>query len=88
MVNQKIAKILYEIEKLLKIKGVYFKPKAYHKAALALENLKQDVAEIYKENGINGLKKIPGIGESIAKKIEEYLKQPMPNWHADENTLK
>ena len=75
MVNQKIAKILYEIEELLKIKGVSFKPKAYHKAALALENLKQDVAEIYKENGINGLKKISGIGESIAKKIEEYLKK-------------
>jgi len=75
MVNQKIAKILYEIEEVLKIKGVSFKPKAYHKAALALENLKQDVAEIYKENGINGLKKISGIGESIAKKIEEYLKK-------------
>ena len=75
MINQKIAKILYEIEELLNIKGVSFKPRAYHKAALTLENLQENIAEIYKKKGVNGLKKISGIGESIAKKIEEYLKK-------------
>jgi DNA-binding ferritin-like protein len=74
MKNQKIAKILYEIEELLKIKGVAHKPRAYFKAAKSLENLKKDVSEIYKKEGLKGLKKIPAIGESIAKKIEEYLK--------------
>jgi ribosomal protein S13 len=74
-INQKIAKILYEIEILLKIKGVAFKPKAYRKAAEALERLKKDVSLIYKEEGVRGLEKIPGIGKSIAKKIEEYLKK-------------
>ena len=75
MLNQKIAKILYEIEELLKIKGVPFKPKAYSKAALSLENLKEDISLIYKKDGLKGLEKIPGVGKSIAKKIEEYLKK-------------
>ena len=75
MVNKKIAEILYDIKKLLEIKGVAFKPKAYGKAGFVLENLKQDISVIYKEQGIKGIKKISGIGESIAKKIEEYLKK-------------
>ena len=75
MINQKIANILYEIEELLNIKGVAFKPRAYRKAAQALENLKEDVSEIYKKEGVNGLEKIPGVGKSIAEKIKEYLKR-------------
>jgi glycerophosphoryl diester phosphodiesterase len=75
MTNKKIAGILYEIKKLLEIKGVAFKPRAYGKAGFVLENLKQDISVIYKEQGIKGIKKISGIGESIAKKIEEYLKK-------------
>ena len=73
--NKKLAKILYEIEKLLRIKGIAFKPNAYKKAALVLENLEQDISEIYQKKGLKGLEKIPSIGKSIAKKIEEYLKK-------------
>ena len=73
--NQKIAKILYEIEEMLEINSVPFKPKAYKKAAQSLENLKEDVSLIYKKGGLKALKEIPAIGESIAKKIEEYLKK-------------
>ncbi len=75
MINKKIAKILYEIEKLLTIKGTAFKPKAYRKAARSLESLEKDVADIYQKERIKGLKKIQGVGKSIAKKIEEYLKK-------------
>ncbi len=73
--NKNIAKILYKIEELLEINGVAFKPRAYRKAAKALENLEKDISLIYKEQGIKGLEKIQGIGKSIAKKIEEYLKK-------------
>ena len=72
--NKKLAKIFLETAKLLEIQGTKFKPKAYRKAALALENLKKDVGTIYKKEGIKGLEKIPGIGKSIAQKIEEYIK--------------
>jgi len=72
-VNQKIAKILKEIADLLEINSVAFKPKSYRKAAEAIENLKEDVLDIYKKGGFKGLDGIPGVGKSIAKKIEEYL---------------
>lgn len=83
MVNKKLAKIFYEIEELLKIKGVAFKPKAYHKAALSLENLDEDIELIHKKEGIKGLKDISGIGKSIAKKIEEYLKKGEIKYHKE-----
>ncbi len=50
-----------------------FKPYAYQKAALTLETLKNDVEEIYQAGGFKALKAIPGVGESLARKIEEYL---------------
>ena len=73
--NQKIAKIFYETAELLEIKGVAFKPVAYRKAAKAIEDLDKDTSLIYKEKNIKGIREIPGVGESIAKKIEEYLKK-------------
>jgi len=83
MTNNKIAKILYKIEELLNIKGVAFKPRAYHKAANVLENLKQDVSEIYKNKGRKGLEEIQGIGKSIAKKIEEYIKKGQIKYYTE-----
>ncbi len=74
MINKKLSKIFYEIADLLEIEGTAFKPKAYRKAAKDLEDLNADISLIYKEEGIKGLKKISGIGKSIAEKIEEYLK--------------
>jgi len=83
MVNKKIAKILSEIAELLEIKGVAYKPKAYRKAAQVLENLDKDISEIYKKEGIKGIDNIPGIGKSIAKKIEEYLKKEKVKYYEE-----
>ena len=74
MKNQEIAKIFSEIANYLEMEGVQFKPYAYQKAAITLETLEEDVEEIYKRGGLDALKEIPGVGESIALKIEEYLK--------------
>jgi len=74
MKNQEIANIFYEIADFLEMEGVQFKPYAYQKAAITLENLEKDVQDIYKEGGKEALEKIPGVGKSIAEKIEEYLK--------------
>lgn len=73
--NKKIAKIFYEIADLLEIKGTNFKPAAFRKAGRSLENLEKDIAFIYKEKGIKGIKEIFGVGKSIAEKIEEYLQK-------------
>jgi ribosomal protein S13 len=73
--NKELSKIFYEIEKLLNIKGTRFKPMAYHKAAKSIEGLEKDVADVYEEKGSKGLREIPGVGKSIAQKIEEYLEK-------------
>ncbi len=74
MTNPEIAKILYEISQILEIQDVPFKPRAYEKAAMNIETLDQDAAEIYKKGGIKALENIPGVGVSIAEKIEELIK--------------
>jgi len=73
MKNKEIAKIFNEIAEYLEMEGVQFKPYAYQKAALTLETLKNDVEDLYKTGGLKALKSIPGVGESMALKIEEYL---------------
>jgi len=83
MINKKVAQILYEIGELLDIQGVAYKPKAYQRAAKALEDLKKNISQIYKKEGVKGIKKVPGIGESIAKKIEEYLKNKRIKYHEE-----
>ena len=74
MKNQEITKMLHGIADYLEMEGVAFKPHAYQKAAIALETLEENVEDIYKKGGINALEEIPGVGKSIAEKIEEYLK--------------
>lgn len=75
MNNQELAKIFNDMAGYLQMDEVPFKPLAYQKAALSLEGLNEDVAQIYKEGGIKALMEIPGIGKAIAGHIEEYLKK-------------
>jgi len=75
MTNQKISQILREIAEMLEINSVAFKPRAYRKAAQSIENLKEDLSNLYKKGGLKAIDNIPGVGKSIAKKIEEYLKK-------------
>jgi len=73
MKNKELAKIFNEISEYLEMDEVPFKPYAYQKAALTLETLKNDVEDLYKAGGLKALMSSPGVGESIAHKIEEYL---------------
>ena len=80
MANKEIAKILNEMAELLEIKGASAKSTVYRKfnyqkAAKALDALDQDIALIYKESGMAGIKKTLAVGDKMAKKIEEYLKK-------------
>lgn len=74
MKNQEIAKIFFNIASLLDSGQRDFRPIAYKRAALALAALEEDVAEIYLDNGLDGLEGIPAIGKNLALKIEEYIK--------------
>ena len=73
MINQEIANILFEIGYFLEMEEAAFRPQAYEKAAIALENINKSIFEIYEQGGIQDLEKIPGVGKGIAKKIEEYI---------------
>jgi len=82
--NKKISKILFEIEEYLTLKGEgFFKVRAYRKAAEALKNLDKNVKNIYKEDGLKGLEEIKGVGKSIAKKVEEYIKKGEIKYHKE-----
>src|SRR4030042_4500636 len=71
MKNQGIARIFNDIADLLEIKGENpFRIRAYRRAAQNIEALTKDVAETTKDELLN----IPGIGQDLAGKIEEYVK--------------
>lgn len=73
MLNFDIAKIFYDIADLQELLGIEWKPRAFRKAAQAIEALPEAVEDIYKKGGIKALREIPGVGEKIAKKIIQFI---------------
>ncbi|MEM0342644.1 MAG: DNA polymerase/3'-5' exonuclease PolX [Thermoplasmata archaeon] len=71
MDNEQVAAIFYEVADILDLQGVPFKPNAYRRAARAIEELDEDISKLAAEGR---LREIPGVGESVAKKIQEILK--------------
>ncbi|HEX77790.1 MAG TPA: DNA polymerase/3'-5' exonuclease PolX [Dehalococcoidia bacterium] len=72
MKNTAIAKVFQDIGDLLELKGEnQFKIRAYQRAARVIEHLPTEIEFIIKEGG--NLQDIPGVGEAIAKKIQELV---------------
>jgi DNA polymerase (family 10) len=71
--NREIAELFYETADILEYQQVEWKPRAYRKAAQMIENFGEDIEKIYEREGKKGLTEIPGVGESIADHIAEYL---------------
>lgn len=72
--NQDIAGRLDEAAHLLAEQGANrFRVQAYRRAAAALRNLREPVAEIFARAGLEGLEEIPGVGPSIGHAIRELL---------------
>ncbi len=72
--NEQVAKIFNEIAFILEGLNVPFKPRAYAKAAETILALDKNVEEIYRIDGLAGLKQIPNIGQNLAEHIAEYIK--------------
>lgn len=81
--NQEIAKVLSEIGGYLAMQNVPFKPRAYEKAAETVAGFTKELKEIYRNGGIGAIEKIPGIGVSIAEKIEELIKTDHLKYYED-----
>ncbi|MHC1603633.1 MAG: DNA polymerase/3'-5' exonuclease PolX [Candidatus Syntropharchaeales archaeon] len=69
--NKEIARIFDEIADILEVKeGDKFKIRAYRKAARTIESLTQDLSDF---SSVTELKKLPSIGDALAKKIHEII---------------
>ncbi len=73
MTNTEIARILREIAILLDMDSVPFKPRAYEKAAYAVEAADDSLAALYQRGGIAAIEELPGVGKSIAEKIVSLI---------------
>jgi len=69
--NGEATEIFRTIADLLDLLGEKFKPEAYRRAARSLESLTEDLGAVAARHE---LRSIPGVGEAIEEKIEEYLR--------------
>ena len=73
-VNTTIAQRLKEVAELLRSQGSNpFRILAYQHAAQTLEQLEQPIDALFHAEGLEGLKHLPGIGESLARAIRELV---------------
>ena len=71
MNQEELARIFERIADLLEIKGeLIFKVRAYRNAAEGLRQSTDDLEQLKRENRLT---EIPGVGDAIAKKIDELL---------------
>jgi DNA polymerase (family 10) len=70
MDNREVAAVFYEVADILDLQGVSFKPNAYRRAARSIEALEEDISKVAAEGRLTD---IPGVGESVAKKIQEII---------------
>ncbi|WFN35639.1 DNA polymerase/3'-5' exonuclease PolX [Methanogenium sp. S4BF] len=70
--NTDIAAMLTEIADILTLRGVAFKPRAYLRAARAIESLDEEITDIYDRGE---LETIPGVGSAIAAKITTIMEE-------------
>lgn len=73
--NRDLVNLFREMARMLELEEVEWKPRAYLQAAYGIEDLSQDVKEIYKRGGKKALQEIPGVGKSIADHIAEYIEK-------------
>jgi DNA uptake protein ComE-like DNA-binding protein len=74
--NREIAEALEEVAQLLKAQAANpFRIAAYRSAAKTIRGLKQPVLELLNQEGVDGLRELPGIGESLANSIHSLARE-------------
>ncbi|HXH10600.1 MAG TPA: helix-hairpin-helix domain-containing protein [Alphaproteobacteria bacterium] len=72
--NAEIARRLEEVAHLLHEQGANpYRVQAYRQAAETLRRLARPTREIVQDEGLEGLQKLPGIGESLARSIHTLV---------------
>ncbi|MBK8271116.1 MAG: DNA polymerase/3'-5' exonuclease PolX [Planctomycetes bacterium] len=81
MRNKDVSAVFDEIADLLEITGEQsFRVNSYRRAARTIKSLTKDIDDLHKAGGLGEL---PGIGKSMAAKIEEYLTAGHMALHAE-----
>ena len=71
MKNREIADIFEKMADILEFKGeISFKVNAYRKASRVIKDLQEDIEGVWQQGK---LRELPGIGDALVKKIDEYL---------------
>lgn len=74
-VNREVAARLDEVAGILRDQQANpFRVRAYAQAADTLRRLEQPVTEILDQDGVEGLERLPGIGESLARAIRDIVR--------------
>jgi putative hydrolase len=72
--NNQVARRLEEVGRLLQEQRANpFRVDAYLKAARVIRQLSRPISEIVRSEGVDGLRKLPGIGESLARSIHQLV---------------
>ena len=71
--NADLARCFRDLAAYLDMEGVPYKPRAYEKAAQGIEAYDRPLAEVYREGGTKALLAVPGVGRSMAEKLEELI---------------
>src|SRR3990172_7883207 len=83
MTNAEIARIIREIALFLDMEGVPFKPRAYEKAAHAIEAVDEPLADVYRHGGLKAIEAVPGVGRSIGEKIVALIETGRLPYHEE-----
>ncbi|MDZ7795774.1 MAG: DNA polymerase/3'-5' exonuclease PolX [Candidatus Marinimicrobia bacterium] len=75
MKNRELARELRKIADIMEIRKIQWKPEAYRSASRKIENMDENIGEIYEKEGKKGLQNIPSIGQSLADHIAEYIEK-------------
>jgi DNA polymerase (family 10) len=73
MSNVELARCFRDLAAYLDMEDVPFKPRAYEKAAQAIESHDRPLVDVYRAGGVKALCEIPAIGRSMAEKLEELI---------------
>jgi DNA polymerase (family 10) len=73
--NAELAQRLDTVGDLLEAQGANrFRYQAYQRAAEMLQHLEQPAWQIYESHGIEGLDKLPGVGRSISRALQQMIR--------------
>lgn len=73
-INEQIAGRLEEAARLLRDQGAdRYRVAAYVRAAASIRSTREPVDQIFRERGLEGLRELPRVGETIARAIRELI---------------